>query len=737
MSGIADPGGRGTPGASRRRLFGSRTGSPSTLDPALAGEIEGVHRSMMTRFERGLAELEESARSRMAAVAEEAWQGTEAELRELRERILRELSRDQAIRGLIAHADERYQSLDVRVERMERNLSGVESAARALTGALGEAASGENGPELLTLVTLDQRLGGMETTLQSIDGRIDSRVGDAMQTTLESIDRTSRELHERLEDGILTVRTAVTELQAGVPVGAGGEAAPAYDVDLGPVAERLHAVQEYLGQVVEYLSARDRAIVEWVQTATAHTDGLVREESERVMEALGGRLDRTSQAIETLGARMDVEARETEERLREAVAVQLQGVHDRLRHHAQVLGEALAAVEARTLAGLEEQDATMQDQAERLEAVRAQVEAARAAAVEATGRVSDALHERLADIVDQMRAESEDMRVRLVERAQQAGADATRDIDERLARMAELTQAALGWTVDEIEQRVQREILRSVEVGMADFIAAMDRRFVQLHESLDERVTFLSRSVDGHIDLVQRRMDEQLERTDRAMRAGLGALEESIIERSTQAVEGLVDTKLVPATGEVQRAVESARRGLEEHVTRATSFAVETAKRSLEETLIQATTSAVESARRGLEESLTRAVSERITALAQLIRSDNTALAGRLVVVEEQAAAKEAIRAIKELAAALPQEISEAMDERLAVLGEHIRRENRTTVESVAKAATALADRLDRTAIIIGERFDRDVEVVVDQIGTTMQTLATGLQRSTGRNRPA
>ena len=83
----------------------------------------------------------------------------------------------------------------------------------------------------------------------------------------------------------------------------------------------------------------------------------------------------------------------------------------------------------------------------------------------------------------------------------------------------------------------------------------------------------------------------------------------------------------------------------------------------------------------------------------------------------------------RQLAAALPQEISEAMDERLAILGELFRRENKTTVDTVARAATALADRLDRTAIVIGERFDRDVEVVVDHIGTTMQTLATGLQR--------
>ncbi|HXJ65382.1 MAG TPA: hypothetical protein VNN79_16625, partial [Actinomycetota bacterium] len=137
---------------------------------------------------------------------------------------------------------------------------------------------------------------------------------------------------------------------------------------------------------------------------------------------------------------------------------------------------------------------------------------------------------------------------------------------------------------------------------------------------------------------------------------------------------------------------------------------------------------------RRLEEAFTRSLGDRVAALAALIRSDNTAIADRLAVIEEQAAAKEAVRAVKELAAAMPQDISEAMDERLALLGELFRRENKHTVDTVARAATALADRLDRTAVVIGERFGRDVEVVVDQIGTTMQTLASGLSRSGGRS---
>ena len=176
------------------------------------------------------------------------------------------------------------------------------------------------------------------------------------------------------------------------------------------------------------------------------------------------------------------------------------------------------------------------------------------------------------------------------------------------------------------------------------------------------------------------------------------------------------------------------RRLIEERAEQTTRLIEERAAqttRLLEERTAQ--TSSRGGSRRRLEESFARSLGDRVAALAALIRSDNTAIADRLAVVEEQAAAKEAIRAIKELAAAMPQDISEAMDERLAVLGELFRRENKHTVDTVARAATALADRLDKTAIVIGERFGRDVEVVVDQIGTTMQTLASGLSRAGSR----
>jgi hypothetical protein len=184
---------------------------------------------------------------------------------------------------------------------------------------------------------------------------------------------------------------------------------------------------------------------------------------------------------------------------------------------------------------------------------------------------------------------------------------------------------------------------------------------------------------------------------DRSVRASLGALEESVAERTVHAVESVVDERL-PAASTVADSIESIRASL--------------------------------------EESLIRVLSDRITSLGQMVRSDNRVLADRLTVVEEQAAAKEAVRSINELAAALPTEIGDALDHRLDILSELLRQENKQTIDMVTRAARALADRLDRTASTIGERFDREVETVVDSIGDTMATIATGLQRATpGRGR--
>ena len=188
-------------------------------------------------------------------------------------------------------------------------------------------------------------------------------------------------------------------------------------------------------------------------------------------------------------------------------------------------------------------------------------------------------------------------------------------------------------------------------------------------------------------------MVERIGQMDRAMQAGVGALEEAVVDRTSQAIDQTMALRFEPMVNDLAEAIRSLRGDVE---TR-----------------------------------LVSSITDRVTALARMIRSDNQALVKRLEVVEQQAPAKEAIRAVKELTAALPEEIGDAIDRRLRILAELFRKENRVTVDLVERTAGALAERLDKTVVTIGERFDREVENVVDSIGDTMANLATGLQRGT------
>jgi hypothetical protein len=577
----------GAAGDPKRRLFSSkRSVSPSLGDPRLEAAIQASHRAIAERFEESLQGVAENALSAIRQIAEEAWQATGTEVKDLKERILRDLSREQAIRGLVAHSDERFQALDVRVARIEEGMGRIDEAAHSIRGALGQ--------------------GGL-TELNHFAGR----VREWLESVAEAQTRLARDLTERVDSAL-------------------GSGSPGLDT----VRDRLAAMQEYLGSVVQYLAERDRTLIDWLQTVARNQAGEMRTEANRILSILEQRLD----------ARTD----QTGLTVRDAIALHAQSVQDRIDHQATLLADGLAALEAKTLTRIQEQS------------------------------------QQISTLADQVRGASED--VNRLTMGQVTTGDITHELDERLGRLIELVSSAIGWTVDQMEDRIRREVLRSVEVGMADLVAMLDRRFVDLDRSIGDRV----------------------EKLDRAMRTGLGALEASLGERSVEAIEGALAAQLSPAA----TAVTDAALGIRESAK------------------------ALELIRETMEAGIARALDDRVAALARLIRSDNKALADRLEVVERQAAAKEAIRAVNELAAAIPGEIGEALDQRLAMLAELFRRESRSTADVVAKVGGALADRMDRSLAKIGDRFDQEVETVVDHLGDTMATLATGLQRtSSGRSR--
>jgi hypothetical protein len=316
--------------------------------------------------------------------------------------------------------------------------------------------------------------------------------------------------------------------------------------------------------------------------------------------------------------------------------------------HARALAGALAANENRITELLERPSARLDA------ALEGQLQALRATTQEVAGDLSQSFNERLVKLASLVRSDTEWTHRQLRERTAEQNQDLARVLDERLGRMGDLVAAATRWAVEEIAERTSLQTARAVQIGMADLLASLDRRFERLSEGIDRQ---------------------------------LGSLSEDLGQHATQAVDEAMDR----ARGQMETAIQDA--GESAQVT------------------------------------MGRLLDARMGALARLIRSDNQILAERLDVIEQQAAAKQAVRAVNELAASLPGEMSHALDRRFAVLADLLHRETQATVESVVQAADAVALHVDRAATTIEGRLERDLETVIERLGDAMEALASGWGR--------
>jgi hypothetical protein len=92
------------------------------------------------RLEEGLRTIEEQATGLMREVAGEVWRASAKDVRPEQERIVSILSRDQAIRSLIASSDERFQALAVRSASLEDHLNELAESERRTRQAMEDTA---------------------------------------------------------------------------------------------------------------------------------------------------------------------------------------------------------------------------------------------------------------------------------------------------------------------------------------------------------------------------------------------------------------------------------------------------------------------------------------------------------------------------------------------------------------------------------------------------------------------
>jgi hypothetical protein len=321
---------------------------------------------------------------------------------------------------------------------------------------------------------------------------------------------------------------------------------------------------------------------------------------------------------------------------------------------------------------------------------------------------------------------------------------------------------ALGLLAAHLDTQVETIVARDQDVGSG--VGGVVEGLLGQHlDLLVERIGIEARDLGWSVETATRAIEE-INGTMETRIVGLGRLVRSDSEalrgelaRTAAATEERVARTLEEQTGRISEALTSATRWTVEEMTRrlreemaravqaqleesverlgrANVEAIDPAIAGRFDTALDRLTAAaqnVQRAGRDDEGQLARAVDERITALGRMVRSDNQALAARVQAAAEQPAAKQALRAVKELQANLPNEIQQIVEERVQAISEQLHRDVQAGAESVAKLGEGLERKFEQATARIGQRHEKELQVVMDRMGDAMHALA-----SLGRQAP-
>jgi ABC-type transporter Mla subunit MlaD len=320
--------------ARRRSLFGGRpetTPPPATagLSPSAAERTELVittyQEMIQEQLDEGLRSIQHAANALMHEIAGEVWRSAGGDKEAVGSRILQELSRDQAIRALIAHSDERFQALAARTGRVEDTMNMLAESVRAAreeiargADALAESGGGGGASSLGT--------GQIRAQLDEVS----RQVAAAFQTLADRDQEIVDTLHLRIrEHGELVVQET---------------------------ARISQAMQEYVQQGVEAMSHLAGSADSSMQAMSAHDDGTedrvrsVDQQISELAEQLQLLYDRTGIAMSSLhesvtflGDRMGVEARERLEDMNRAFEARVIGLANLVRSDSEALRRELVS----------------------------------------------------------------------------------------------------------------------------------------------------------------------------------------------------------------------------------------------------------------------------------------------------------------------------------------------------------------------------------------------------------
>jgi hypothetical protein len=120
-----------------------------------------------------------------------------------------------------------------------------------------------------------------------------------------------------------------------------------------------------------------------------------------------------------------------------------------------------------------------------------------------------------------------------------------------------------------------------------------------------------------------------------------------------------------------------------------------------------------------------KAMEDKVTGLARFIRSDNRVLAERVRQLADHDSSRQALRAVKEMQANLPDEILRVVEMRIEAVADRFHRDIQETAESIATIGAAMERKVEQMTARLAHRQDKDMQVVVERMGDAMHALAS------------
>ena len=280
-------------------------------DPRTEAILTAYHQVIVERLESGLAAIQQQAMEAMREIALEVWRTSGAQSGELQSQILTAMSKDDAMRGLMQHSDERFQSLSVRVGHIEDSLTAVSNATRELRTLLisGNLGGGSADPAALEQVdALGARIDQIEQHLAAAFEHLSSRDQaflSTVETRMEAVaaeaaggadPEKAREMQEQLRTTTAAMGVLVRTVQAEVAQ-LKEMATREIAIDPAEILRRLEAIGS--------ASADTEAMGATFDDRVGRLAQLVRSDSQRIAKLIQEQADAQGRVVaETLDSRL-------------------------------------------------------------------------------------------------------------------------------------------------------------------------------------------------------------------------------------------------------------------------------------------------------------------------------------------------------------------------------------------------------------------------------------------------